>query len=70
MYYFISVIIISMLPSGEPFVERSITGPFITQNDCYTYQTVIENIVKQTPTSQILEAECKELKLKGKQANG
>jgi len=59
-----------MLPSGEPFVERSITGPFITQNDCYTYQTVIENIVKQTPTSQILEAECKELKLKGKQANG
>ena len=70
MYYFISVIMISMLPSGEPFVERSITGPFITQNDCYTYQTVIQNIVKQTPTSQILEAECEELKLKGKQANG
>jgi len=70
MYYFISVIIISMLPSGEPFIERSITGPFITQNDCYTYQTVIQNIVKQTPTSQILEAECEELKLKGKQANG
>ena len=70
MYYFISVIIISMLPSGEPFIERSITGPFINQNDCYTYQTVIQNIVKQTPTSQMLEAECKELKLKGKQANG
>ena len=70
MYYFISVIMISMLPSGEPFIERSITGPFITQNDCYTYQTVIQNIVKQTPTSQILEAKCKELKLKGKQANG
>ena len=59
-----------MLPSGEPFVERSITGPFITQNDCYTYQTVIQNIVEQTLTSQLLEAECKEFKLKGKQANG
>jgi hypothetical protein len=70
MYYFISVIMISMLPSGEPFIERAITGPFLNQNDCYTYQTVIQNIVKQTPTSQILEAECKELKLKGKQTNG
>jgi hypothetical protein len=70
MYYFISVIMISMLPSGEPFIERSITGPFITQNDCYTYQTVIQNIVEQTLTSQLLEAECKEFKLKGKQANG
>ena len=70
MYYFISVIIISMLPSGEPFIERSITGPFITQNDCYTYQTVIQNIVEQTLTSQLLESECKEFKLKGKQANG
>ena len=59
-----------MLPSGEPFVERSITGPFITQNDCYTYQTVIQNIVEQTLTSQLLEAECKEFKLNGKQANG
>jgi hypothetical protein len=70
MYYFISVIMISMLPSGEPFIERSITGPFMTQNDCYTYQTVIQNIVEQTLTSQLLEAECKEFKLKGKQANG
>jgi hypothetical protein len=70
MYYFISVIMISMLPSGEPFIERSITGPFMTQNDCYTYQTVIQNIVEQTLTSQLLESECKEFKLKGKQANG
>ena len=59
-----------MLPSGEPFIERSITGPFINQNDCHAYQNVVQNIVKQTLTSQILEAECKELKLKGKQANG
>ena len=70
MYYFISVIMISMLPSGEPFTVQAVTGPFMTQNGCYTYQTVIQNIVKQTLTSQILEAECKELKLKGKQANG
>jgi hypothetical protein len=70
MYYFISVIMISMLPSGEPFIERSITGPFVNQNDCYTYQNVVQNIVEQTLTSQLLEAECKEFKLKGKQANG
>ena len=70
MYYFISVIMISMLLSGEPFIERSITGPFINQNDCYTYQNLVQNIVEQTPTSQILESECKKLRLKGKQANG
>jgi len=70
MYYFISVIMISMLPSGEPFIERSITGPFVNQNDCYTYQNVVRNIVEQTLTSQLLEVECKEFKLKGKQANG
>jgi hypothetical protein len=70
MYYFISVIMISMLPSGEPFIERSITGPFVNQNDCYIYQNVVRNIVEQTLTSQLLETECKELKLKGKQANG
>jgi hypothetical protein len=70
MYYFISIIIITMLPSGEPFIERSITGPFINQNDCYAYQNVIQNIVKQTLTSQMLEAKCKELKLKEKQTNG
>jgi hypothetical protein len=27
MYYFISIIMLSMLPSGEPVLERSITGP-------------------------------------------
>ena len=70
MYYFISVVLISILPSGEPFTVRAVTGPFITEYDCYNYQIVYKNIVKQTPTSQILEAECKELKLKGKQANG
>jgi hypothetical protein len=70
MYYFISVIMISMLPSGEPFIERSITGPFVNQNDCYTYQNVVRNIVEQTLISQLLEAECKEFKLKGKKANG
>ena len=70
MYYFISVVLISILPSGEPFTVQAVTGPFITEYDCYNYQTVIQNIVKQTPTSRILKAECKKLKLKGKQANG
>lgn len=59
MYYFISVIIISMLPTGEPVIERSITGPFPSQSDCVLYNNLIENIANQTPTSHIIEAECK-----------
>jgi hypothetical protein len=59
MYYFISVIIISILPTGEPVIERSVTGPFPSQGDCSLYTKVIEDIVKQIPTSQIIEAECK-----------
>tara|TARA_R100000353_G_scaffold175633_1_gene146553 strand:+ start:1617 stop:1820 length:204 start_codon:yes stop_codon:yes gene_type:complete len=59
MYYFISVIIISILPTGEPVIERSVTGPFPSQNDCSLYTKIIEDIVKQVPTSHIIEAECK-----------
>ena len=70
MYYFISVVLISILPSGEPFTVRAVTGPFITEDDCYKHQIVYKNVIKKTPTSQILKAECKKLKLKGKQANG
>tara|TARA_B100000700_G_scaffold116068_1_gene130633 strand:+ start:10178 stop:10381 length:204 start_codon:yes stop_codon:yes gene_type:complete len=59
MYYFISVIIISILPTGEPVMERAVTGPFPSQNACSLYTKVIEDIVKQVPTSYIIEAECK-----------
>ena len=65
MYYFISVIMLSMLPTGEPVIERSITGPFPSKSDCILYNNLIENIANQTPTSYIIEAECKE-KEKGK----
>ena len=65
MYYFISVIMISMLPTGEPVIERSITGPFANQSDCILYNNLIENITNQTPTSYIIEAECKK-EVKGK----
>lgn len=65
MYYFISVIIISILPTGEPIIERSITGPFPSKSDCNLYSNVIDNITKQTPTAFMIESECKE-KEKGK----
>jgi len=65
MYYFISVIVISMLSTGEPVIERSITGPFLSKSDCISYNNLIENITNQIPTSYIIEAECKE-KEKGK----
>lgn len=65
MYYFISVIMLSMLPTGEPLIERSVTGPFPSKNDCILYSNLINNISKQTPTSHVIESECKE-KEKGK----
>ena len=48
-----------MLPTGEPVIERSITGPFPSKSDCVLYNNLIENIANQSPTSHILEAECK-----------
>ena len=60
MYYFISVIIISILPTGEPVIERSVTGPFPSKGDCALYSSLIDNITKQTPTAHIIESECKE----------
>jgi len=54
-----------MFPTGEPVIERSITGPFLSKSDCILYNNLIENITNQTPTSYIIEAECKK-EAKGK----
>jgi hypothetical protein len=59
MYYFISVIVLSMLPSGEPVLERSITGPFQNEIDCIIYQNAIKQIANETASTQMIEAECK-----------
>ena len=65
MYYYISIIALSMLSSGEPILERSVTGPFENEVDCILYSKQIESIVNQTPTSYIVDAKCKK-KDKGK----
>jgi hypothetical protein len=59
MYYFIAVIMISMLPSGEPIKEHSVTGPFPDIVNCMNYANVINQITIKANT-QILQSECKE----------
>jgi len=65
MYYFISVIMISMLPTGEPLLERSVTGPFLSKEDCAIYSNIIYDIARQTEETNIIDSECRE-KDKGK----
>ena len=65
MYYFFSIIVLSMLPTGEPIIERSVTGPFLEKKHCIAYEELIKGISEQTPTSRILESECSK-KGKGK----
>ena len=48
-----------MLPTGEPIIERSVTGPFLEKKHCIVYEDLIKNISEQTPTSHILESECR-----------
>ena len=67
MYYFFSVIVLSMLPTGEPLIEQSVTGPFLQKEHCVAYENLIKDISEQTPTSNILESECRK-KGKGKAA--
>jgi hypothetical protein len=54
-----------MLPSGEPVLERSITGPFLNQSDCIIYQNTIQQIANETASTQMIQAECR-LNTKGK----
>ena len=67
MYYFFSVIVLSMLPTGEPLIEQSVTGPFLEKQHCIAYEELIKSISQQTPTSHIVESECRK-KGKGKAA--
>lgn len=48
-----------MLPSGEPVLERSITGPFQNEIDCIMYQNAIQQIANETASTQMIEAECR-----------
>jgi len=59
MYYYISIIIITLLPTGEPIKEHSVTGPFPDIINCMNYANVIKQITIEANT-QILQSECKE----------
>ena len=48
MFYYISVIIITMLPTGEPIKEHSVTGPFPDIVNCMNYENVINQISYQS----------------------
>ena len=56
-----------MLPTGEPLIEQSVTGPFLEKQHCIAYEELIKGISQQTPTSHIVESECRK-KGKGKAA--
>ena len=59
MFYYISVIVITLLPTGEPIKEHSVTGPFPDIINCMNYANVIKQITIEANT-QILKSECKE----------
>jgi len=59
MFYYISVIVITLLPTGEPIKEHSVTGPFPDIINCMNYANVIKQITIEENT-QILQSECKE----------
>ena len=59
MFYYISVIVITLLPTGEPLKEHSVTGPFPDIVNCMNYANVINQITIEAKT-KILQSECKE----------
>lgn len=60
MYYYLSIIVVGLLPVGSPVVERAMTGPFITINDCLVYEKNINNVIRSSqPPIEILSSECK-----------
>jgi hypothetical protein len=63
MFYYISVIIITLLPTGEPIKEHSVTGPFPDIVNCMNYANAINQIAIEANT-RISKSECKE-KVKG-----
>jgi hypothetical protein len=63
MFYYISVIVITLLPTGEPIKEHSVTGPFPDIVNCMNYANAINQIAIEANT-RISKSECKE-KVKG-----
>ena len=60
MYYYLSIIVISLLPTGAPVIEQSMTGPFITINNCLLYEKNINIIITNSPPPvEILSSECR-----------
>jgi hypothetical protein len=60
MYYYLSIIVVALLPTGSPVVERAMTGPFTTIDDCFVYKKNINIIINNTPSPvEILLSECK-----------
>jgi hypothetical protein len=60
VYYYLSIIVISLLPTGAPVIEQSMTGPFITLDNCLLYEKNISIIITNSPPPvEILSSECR-----------
>jgi len=59
MFYYISVIIVTLLPTGKPIKEHAVTGPFPDIVNCMNYANVINQVTIEAKT-KILRSECKE----------
>jgi|TARA_R100000315_G_C5206926_1_gene122398 hypothetical protein len=59
MYYYLSIIALALLPSGEPLLESAVTGPFIEMKHCSDYKEFIEQVAEKSPMSEIIKSECK-----------
>jgi hypothetical protein len=60
MYYYLSIIVIALLPTGSPLIEQSMTGPFITLDTCLLYEKNINIIITNSPPPvEILSSECR-----------
>jgi hypothetical protein len=52
--------VIALLPTGAPVIEQSMTGPFITINNCLAYEKNISIIITNSPPPvEILSSECR-----------
>jgi len=49
-----------LLPTGAPVIEQSMTGPFITLDNCLAYEKNINIIITNSPPPvEILSSECR-----------
>ena len=60
MYYYLSIIVIALISTGSPVIEQSMTGPFITLDNCLLYEKNINIIIDNSPPPlEILSSECR-----------